>query len=104
MSELEDWLASQRKKVVDDPEEARNIILSQIDKDASLYRLELIYDQENHRIVIQGNNSGLNYLLKGISQLVRPDSPLGSEERYDYYSGLSKCDLDLVIKKVADSD
>lgn len=104
MSQLEDWLASQRKKVIDDPEEALRIKRSLVDENRPIYRLELLYDEENKTILLQGNREGLKNLIGNISQLANPDTPIGATAEYDLYTNLSICELELIIKRVGDAD
>ena len=104
MPKLEDWVENQRKQIIDDPAEALRIIMSQIDKNSPIYRLELLYDKENNAIILQGNSAGLNHLLQSISRIARLDAPIGEQHEYDRYSGLTKCDFDLIIKRVGEID
>jgi hypothetical protein len=104
MSQLEDWLANQRKKLIDDPDEVLRIKKSLVDENRPIYRLELLYDEENKTILLQGNSAGLKNLIENILQLANPDTPIGATVEYDRYTNLSICELELIIKRVGDDD
>jgi hypothetical protein len=102
--QLDEWRRKKMENSMTDPDEAWAAIKKSIDPNAPLYRLELLYDENEKLVILQGNQVGLENLLHALLTLVKPDTPAGAHAHFDRASGLSKNDLDLIIQRVGDDD
>lgn len=101
MTELDEWRRKMRDNSITGPDEIRAAMQGNIDPDAPLYRLELLYDEATKTVILQGNKFGLETFLEAVMRLVKGE--LGeSHVHFDCTSGLSKNDLDLIIQYVSD--
>jgi hypothetical protein len=101
MTELDRWRRNMRDNSTTDPDEIRAAMQRNIDPDAPLYRLELLYDESTKTIILQGNKFGLETLLEAMIRLMRGEPDL-SHLHFDRASGFSKNALDLIIQFVND--
>jgi hypothetical protein len=102
-NELDEWRQKMRNGAITDPNKILAAMQERVDLNASLYRLELLYDENRKTVILQGNQYGLETLLEAITRLVRSSTEL-AHVHFDSVSGFSKNDLDLIIQFVGDSN
>ncbi|MBE2192860.1 MAG: hypothetical protein IAE83_01665 [Anaerolinea sp.] len=64
------------------------------------YRLELVYDEENHLLYLQGDRAGMESLLSIVKKLADPEAVVGSHSHLDSATQLTRADFDLIIMRV----
>ncbi|MCL4248816.1 MAG: hypothetical protein KJ065_11785 [Anaerolineae bacterium] len=104
MSELDDFRRKMREKGTGNPEEFFAKVREDLDPNQPSYRLELFFDETTRTVILQGNQAGLENLLKQIEKLARPDTVSGAHAHFDSVTELSENNVDMIIQRVEDND
>ncbi len=103
MNELDEFRRKMREKA-GNFEEFYAEIIKNIDPNQPPHRLELFYDEDTKTVILQGNQVGLESLIRTIERLARADAVSGAHAHFDSATQLSENNVDMIIQRVDNDD